>query len=67
MTNCDYTRRQGPKSPKDISMCLKTFQNMSQEEWVRMCEIEGKKLEEKPSGVRSEKELRELRLSFYKS
>jgi len=48
-------------------MDLKTFQTMSSEEWVRMCEIEGKKIEEKPSIVLNDKELRELRLSFYKS
>jgi len=25
MTNCDYTRHQGPKGPKDLSICLGTF------------------------------------------
>lgn len=68
MTNCDYTRRQGPKGPKDISMCLKTFQNMTSEEWVRMCEIEGKKIDEDSLTPKklSEEEVRTLRLSLFK-
>jgi predicted helicase len=37
MTNCIYTRHQGKKTPKDISYCLKTLQNITKDEWLKMC------------------------------
>jgi len=45
MTNCDYTRHQGPKGPKDLSICLGTFRNMSSEDWLKMCNVEGQSLQ----------------------
>lgn len=44
MTNCIYTRHQGKKTEKDISYCLKTFENITKEEWLKMCEKNGEKL-----------------------
>ena len=41
MTNCDYTRRQGPKTDKDLSICLKSFENITKEEWVKICDVKG--------------------------
>ena len=41
MTNCDYCRHMGKKTSKDVSICLKTFQKITQEQWVQMCELEG--------------------------
>lgn len=41
MTNCDYCRHMGKKTAKDVSICLKTFQNITQEQWVQMCQLEG--------------------------
>jgi predicted helicase len=41
MTNCDYCRHMGKKTAKDVSICLRTFQNITQEQWVQMCELEG--------------------------
>ena len=38
MTNCVYTRHQGIKTNKDISICLKTLQNITKNEWLQMCE-----------------------------
>jgi predicted helicase len=41
MTNCDYVRHAGKKTPKDLSICLKTFQKITKEEWAQMCELTG--------------------------
>jgi hypothetical protein len=38
MTNCDYVRHMGKKTPKDLSICLRTFRNITKDQWVRMCE-----------------------------
>jgi hypothetical protein len=75
MTNCDYTRHQGPKGPKDLSICLGGFKATSQEEWLKMCNIEGNVLEapsnsveilrQKPSSELSREEVRALRLAYY--
>jgi len=46
ITNCEYARHAGKKTSKDISICLKTLQNITKEEWTRMCEIEGHKIED---------------------
>jgi hypothetical protein len=45
MTNCDYTRHQGPKGPKDLSICLGTFRNLSSNDWLKMCNVEGQSLQ----------------------
>ena len=44
MTNCDYTRHQGNKNVKDLSICLKTFQNIDTENWLKMCNIKSNKI-----------------------
>lgn len=67
MTNCDYTRHAGKKTPKDISICLKTFQNTTKEQWTKMCEIEGNKLEEQKTVKKSMEELRQARLAYFSS
>jgi hypothetical protein len=44
MTNCDYVRHVGEKTIKDLSICLKTFQKISKDEWLLMCNIQYHKL-----------------------
>lgn len=44
MTNCDYTRHQGEKGPKDLSICLGTFRATSSDLWLKMCDIQGQAL-----------------------
>jgi len=44
MTNCDYTRHQGDKTEKDLSICLKSFQNITKDEWLLMCDKVGAKI-----------------------
>jgi len=69
MTNCDYTRHQGPKGPKDLSICLGTFRSTSKEEWLKLCKVSGDILEnvlvKKPSSELTKEEIRALRVSYY--
>ena len=66
MTNCVYTRHQGKKTKQDVSICLKTLQNITNDEWLAMCNATGYKtgleIEDK---VMSKEELRAFRASFY--
>lgn len=64
MTNCHYVRHMGKKTPKDVSICLKTFQNTTKEEWVRMCGLEGHVVSEAPKALTLE-ELRAARLARF--
>jgi predicted helicase len=75
MTNCDYTRHQGGKTSKDLSICLKTFQNLQKTDWLKLCTLDGSTLSNlpneanllasKPSIELTKEELRTLRLSYY--
>lgn len=64
VTNCEYTRHAGKKTPKDVSICLKTLQNITKEQWTRMCELEGKQLNP-VSAQKSPDELRAARLAYF--
>ena len=70
MTNSDYTRHQGPKGPKDISICLGTFRSINQDEWLKMCNVEGRQINElkqKATDTLRPEEIRALRLAYYTS
>jgi predicted helicase len=58
MTNCVYTRHQGKKTSQDVSYCLKTLQNITKDEWLRMCNVSGVKIgtEEALEDKKEEKE-----------
>ena len=62
MTNCNYARHEGKKSAKDISYCLKTFQNMTQDQWTTLCEIKGNQLVSPPSDA-AETQLEDAQLA----
>jgi len=64
MTNCDYVRHMGKKTPKDLSICLKTFQITTQEEWVRMCGLTGQTIAP-PAKTLTAEELRAARLARF--
>lgn len=64
VTNCDYTRHAGKKTPKDVSICLKTLQAITKEQWTRMCEIQGTKLTNS-SNPKTIEELRTARLARF--
>lgn len=66
MTNCDYARHAGKKGPKDLSICLRTFQSTTKEQWTRMCELKGEVLDDIPKNKPlSVEELRAARLARF--
>ena len=56
MTNCDYTRHQGIKTEKDISICLKTLQNINKDNWLKMCNVTSNKLGKEEDSMQSLKQ-----------
>lgn len=64
MTNCDYVRHMGKKTPKDLSICLKTFQNVTKEQWIQMCGVKGNVVAEETKPMTLE-ELRMARLARF--
>ena len=65
MTNCEYARHAGKKTPKDVSICLKTLQNITKEEWTQMCELEGNTIQESTAPALSLDQLRAARLARF--
>lgn len=65
MTNCDYVRHMGKKTAKDLSICQKTFQNITKEQWTQMCELEGEAIAPEIKKQPTPEELRELRLARF--
>jgi len=63
-TNCSCVRHMGRKTPKDISICLKTLQGISQKDWFSMCGVEGRKLEDTTKKFTHE-EVISARLKFF--
>jgi hypothetical protein len=55
----------GKKTPKDLSICQKTFQNITKEEWIRMCGIEGNAVAPEVNKQPTPEELRALRLARF--
>ena len=64
VTNCEYTRHAGKKTQKDVSICLKTLQGITKEQWTKMCEIEGNTLTQ-TSAPKTLDELRAARLARF--
>jgi predicted helicase len=64
VTNCEYTRHAGKKTEKDVSICLKTLQNITKEEWTKMCEIQGNQINPSSQKMNLE-ELRAARLAKF--
>jgi len=73
MTNCHYTRHQGPKGPKDLSICLAGFRSTTSEQWLKMCGSSGVPLNTLVTGLTevkkepSQEEIRALRLAYFAS
>ena len=67
MTNCVYTRHQGKKTTQDVSYCLKTLQNITKEEWLKMCQISGSVLSEENTKIigLTKEELRKQRENYF--
>jgi predicted helicase len=64
VTNCEYTRHAGKKSPKDVSICLKTLQGITKEQWANMCQLKGNQIIQ-TSAPLSLEELRAARLARF--
>ena len=64
MTNCDFTRHVGNKTEKDVSICLKSFQALTKEQWIQLCHLEGHVLTE-PKAPLTADELRNARLRYF--
>jgi predicted helicase len=64
MTNANIVRHMGQRTPKDVSICLKSLQGMSKEEWTSMCNIEAHTMAE-TEAPKTPEELRAARLKFY--
>jgi len=62
MTNCDYARHVGAKTDKDLSICLRTFQAITKEQWCNLCDAHGFVLEDRPTVILTQEELRAARL-----
>ena len=68
MTNANYIRHpNGKKQKKDLSICLKSFQNISRANWLKMANIKSYSLKEKnkkENKVTIDK-MREKRLQYF--
>ena len=67
MTNANNVRRMGKKTSKDISICLKTLQGITNEEWTSMCNLEAYNLSENTTSPKNLEELRKARLRFFET
>ena len=65
MTNCDYVRHMGKKTPRDLSICLARLRNITKEQWTAMCGLTGHVLETPKATVLSQEELRNARLTRF--
>jgi hypothetical protein len=58
----------GKKSKKDLSICLKTLQGITKEQWISMCGVEGHRVEDVPAPapkVKTDEDVRQARLKFF--
>lgn len=65
MTNCYFTRHQGPKTNKDESICIGTFRAISNEMWIKLCGSEGVVLDQPKNTILTQEELRAHRIAYY--
>jgi predicted helicase len=64
MTNCEYCRHMGKKTVKDVSICLKTLQSITKEQWIEMCEKKGDVVDSTVKKLTAD-ELRSARLARF--
>lgn len=64
MTTADYTRHQGPKTEKDLSICIGSLRGIKKDDWFKMCETGS--VEDPVLIVQfSNEEIRAKRLAYY--
>lgn len=64
MTTASYIRHMGLKGEKDLSICLKSFQNITREQWLSMSGSQGRTLESTSTTTISIDQMREARLKY---
>jgi predicted helicase len=64
VTNCEYTRHAGKKTEKDVSICLKTLQGITKQQWMDMCELKGHQITQASTPLTPE-QLRVARLARF--
>jgi predicted helicase len=64
MTTADYTRHQGPKTNKDISICIGSLRGIKADDWLKMCQINSNEILVAPKQLTDE-EIRAKRLSYF--
>jgi hypothetical protein len=66
MTNADYITHMGPKTSKDLSICIGTWRNLPVETWIVLSGSESHKVSEEPAELpMTVEKLRELRLAKF--
>jgi predicted helicase len=66
MTTADYTRHQGPKTEKDVSICIGSLRGIKQDDWLKMCQMDKTSSEDIIISTRlTDDEIRAKRLSYF--
>ena len=65
ITNCDYCLHQGKKTWKDLSICLKSLQNISPDDWIKMCNCENLNNEPVVAPTLTPEQMRQKRLEQF--
>lgn len=65
ITNADYVRHIGKKSPSDLSICYRTCNKISVESWLAMAKMKENYIDENKSPVLDVETLREKRLAYF--
>ena len=64
MTTADYTRHQGIKTEKDLSICIGSLRGIKADDWLKMCELDAPRVEtivKQPTDA----ETRARRIAYY--
>jgi len=64
MTTADYTRHQGIKTEKDLSICIGSLRGIKADDWLKMCELDAPRIEtivKQPTDA----ETRARRIAYY--
>lgn len=63
MTTADYTRHQGIKTEKDVSICIGSLRGIKTDDWLKMCQVTPDDI--KVSVQLTDEEIRAKRLSYF--
>jgi hypothetical protein len=70
MTTADYTRHQGPKTEKDLSICIGSLRAIKTDDWLKMCKINDISprgdIDAVVSNQLTDEQIREKRLAYFR-